>query len=123
MNRFVLCLVAVSWLANASAPAGEKPKADEKKGAEAVSVRRPAEVVAELANGNARFQAGVIKQRDVLATRQALTGGQHPQAIVLSCSDSRVPPELVFDETVGDLFVVRTAGNVADGLALALQRS
>lgn len=119
MNRFVLCLVTVSWLAHAAAPAGEKPGAEEKKGAEVASSPRPAEVVAELASGNARFEAGVIKQRDVLATRKALTGGQHPQAIVLSCSDSRVPPELVFDETVGDLFVVRTAGNVADGLALA----
>src|SRR5438046_9167052 len=53
------------------------------------------------------------------ATRRAdLKASQHPFAIVLSCSDSRVPPEIVFDQGLGDLFVVRVAGNVIDDQSL-----
>ena len=52
------------------------------------------------------------------ARRQELAKGQHPRAVVLSCSDSRVPPEHVLDQQLGEVFVVRTAGNVADGVAL-----
>jgi len=64
--------------------------------------------------GNDRFVHNV-RSVDVLATplrRQALVEGQHPFAVVLSCSDSRVPAEIVFDQGLGDLFVVRVAGNV-----------
>src|SRR5438046_5665529 len=53
------------------------------------------------------------------ATRRAdLKASQHPFAIVLSCSDSRVPPEIVFDQGLGDLFVLRVAGNVIDDQSL-----
>lgn len=67
-----------------------------------------------LREGNARF-VNDVRSVDVMATRarrEALAGGQYPNAIVLSCSDSRVPSELVFDCGLGDLFVVRVAGNV-----------
>mgnify|MGYP000994450856 CR=1 FL=1 len=57
-------------------------------------------------------QPAVRPRRD-RAERPALTSGQHPYAVALSCADSRVPPELVFDESLGRLFVVRVAGNVA----------
>jgi carbonic anhydrase len=73
----------------------------------------------DLMDGNKRFAAGKIKPRTVVSVREALTKSQHPKATVLSCSDSRVPPELVFDQTLGDLFVVRTAGNIAGPLGLA----
>jgi carbonic anhydrase len=52
------------------------------------------------------------------AARSKLAAGQKPYAIVLTCSDSRVPPEMVFDEGLGELFVVRVAGNVADPIVL-----
>lgn len=68
--------------------------------------------------GNNRFVAGKMQTRALVNLRQALTKGQHPKAIVLSCSDSRVPPELLFDQCLGDLFVVRAAGNVADAIGL-----
>ena len=64
--------------------------------------------------GNARF-AHDVRSVDVLATplrRQALIERQSPFAVILSCSDSRVPAEIVFDQGLGDLFVVRVAGNV-----------
>lgn len=72
-----------------------------------------------LADGNARFAAGISSgpHREI-ERRQELVKGQHPSAVVVSCSDSRVPPELVFDQGLGDLFVVRTAGEVVGDLEL-----
>jgi carbonic anhydrase len=67
-----------------------------------------------LREGNARF-ASNVRSIDVLASqarRETFADGQSPNAIILSCSDSRVPSELVFDCGLGDLFVVRVAGNV-----------
>lgn len=71
-----------------------------------------------LAEGNARYAANQPKERDFSATRAARAQGQAPFAAVLGCADSRVSPELVFDQAPGDLFVVRVAGNflTADGL-------
>lgn len=69
--------------------------------------------LARLKEGNARFLAGQARfqtvQKDVLAE---LAKGQQPYATILGCSDSRVPPELVFDAGFGELFVIRVAGNV-----------
>ncbi len=79
----------------------------------------PADVVKELREGNERFVSGVTRRHDMMAERNVLAKGQHPQAIVLSCSDSRVAPELVFDKSLGELFVVRNAGNVAEAIGLA----
>jgi carbonic anhydrase len=72
----------------------------------------------ELAAGNARYVAGRSVLKDLVAQRRALVKTQHPGAAVLSCSDSRVPPELVFDLGLGELFVVRSAGESADPLAI-----
>ena len=100
----------------------------------------PAEAMSRLKEGNARFTAGnpqhphdSVDERKYMAAnsyenagtiplgmtseqaakrRAELTKSQHPFAIILSCSDSRVPPETVFDEGLGDLFIVRVAGNV-----------
>jgi carbonic anhydrase len=67
-----------------------------------------------LREGNQRFASGAVRP-DVFATearRALLTSGQEPFAIVLGCSDSRVPAEIVFDQGLGDLFVIRVAGNI-----------
>ena len=72
------------------------------------------EAVERLRQGNQRFVSGV-RSNDMLAsqTRRAeLAGGQEPFAIILGCSDSRVPAEIVFDQGLGDLFVIRVAGNI-----------
>ena len=64
--------------------------------------------------GNGRFVESKQQGCDIgQGRREALAGGQQPYAIILSCADSRVPPEHVFDEGLGDLFVIRVAGNVA----------
>lgn len=71
--------------------------------------------LALLKEGNARFVAGESSFPHVTEARRCETteGGQHPIASILTCADSRVPPELVFDAGLGDLFVTRVAGNVA----------
>ena len=77
------------------------------------------EALKKLLDGNRRFSGEQYARRVVgMARRAELSKGQHPFAIVLSCSDSRVPPELVFDQGLGDLFTIRVAGNVVDSIAL-----
>jgi carbonic anhydrase len=74
----------------------------------------------ELKNGNTRFMTGkAIHPDQSPQARQKLTEAQSPSAIVLSCSDSRVPPELIFDEGLGKLFTVRVAGNIIDAATVA----
>lgn len=71
-------------------------------------------VLAELKSGNARHAAHRYQHpHETVDRMRQLVTGQHPHAEILSCSDSRVPPEIVFDQGLGDLFIVRVAGNVA----------
>ena len=65
--------------------------------------------------GNARYVEGKLQHPHQDRVRRALTAaqGQHPLATILTCSDSRTPPEIIFDQGIGDIFVVRVAGNVA----------
>ena len=73
----------------------------------------------KLAEGNKRYYKGkMMHPRGNKTRRASLAKTQKPFAIILSCSDSRVPPELLFDQGFGDLFVVRTAGNVVDDVAI-----
>jgi carbonic anhydrase len=73
------------------------------------------QALAKLKEGNARFVAGGPTHPDQTAARRTeLAGGQHPFALIHACVDSRVPPEVVFDQGLGDLFVIRTAGQVLD---------
>jgi carbonic anhydrase len=78
----------------------------------------PEDALSRLALGNSRFVAG---QRTISAdtsydraAREKTAGGQHPFAGILTCADSRLSPEIIFDQHVGDLFVVRNAGNIAE---------
>jgi carbonic anhydrase len=76
------------------------------------------EVWATLMVGNSRFVSGKTQTHALVPLRHKLVSGQSPNVIILSCSDSRTAPELIFDQSLGDIFVVRTAGNVADPVAL-----
>ncbi|GAA2253893.1 carbonic anhydrase [Streptomyces indiaensis] len=79
----------------------------------------PGQALRELAAGNRRWQA--FRERhphEDPAVRRTLVTAQHPFAVVLGCIDSRVPPELVFDQGLGDLMTVRTAGEVLDEAVL-----
>lgn len=73
-----------------------------------------------LREGNQRFVQGQLCDKSSYAMdREILPRGQHPFAAVLSCSDSRVVPEIFFDQRMGDLFVIRNAGNLVDDMVVA----
>jgi len=79
----------------------------------------PEEALQRLMQGNERYAANAPDQKDYSAGRAARVSAQFPIAAILSCSDSRVAPELAFDQGPGDLFVVRLAGNFLDDDGLA----
>src|SRR4030067_3693685 len=91
---------------------------------EAFALREGAGVSADealkmLIDGNARFVSGKQEVKNLGdERRKELAKGQHPFATIISCSDSRVPPEHVFNQGLGDIFIVRVAGNVADPIEL-----
>jgi len=70
------------------------------------------EALKRLQDGNRRFVTNKFADQAVESSRQQTVDGQQPFAIVLGCSDSRVPAEIIFDQGLGDLFVIRVAGNV-----------
>ncbi len=71
----------------------------------------PKSVLQDLLEGNQRYVSNDITASDVPSLVKQTTGGQFPKAVILSCIDSRVPVEMVFDQTIGDVFVARVAGN------------
>jgi len=74
----------------------------------------------QLMEGNLRYaQGNASHPHQSLEQRAELVSGQHPFAVILGCSDSRIPPELIFDQGLGDVFVIRTAGEVVDNASLA----
>jgi carbonic anhydrase len=75
------------------------------------SATTPDQALARLKEGNARFLAGRTIHCDLRTQVKETAGGQAPFAAILGCMDSRVPPELVFDQRIGDIFAVRIAGN------------
>ncbi|MCZ9309786.1 carbonic anhydrase [Corynebacterium uberis] len=84
------------------------------------AIDSPTTVWRDLLAGNARFVDNRPEHPNTdNSRRDALTGGQHPRAVVLACSDSRAPVELVFDVGFGDVFVIRTAGEIIDPAVLA----
>jgi carbonic anhydrase len=88
--------------------------------AHAVAAQTPSaeSIWADLMEGNQRFVSGRTSVVDVVTLRESLVKGQTPKVVVLACSDSRVSPEILFDKNLGDLFVVRSAGNIADTIGV-----
>jgi carbonic anhydrase len=110
MKTNALRILACGWLAFAASSIAGEPAGI---GAD--------DALSRLLNGDKRFAAGKSEEPHgaaLIERRHMLEKEQKPFAVVLSCSDSRVPPELVFDVTLGDIFVVRTAGEVVDAVAL-----
>src|SRR5437870_9009569 len=81
---------------------------------ESQSAMTPAKALDALKEGNKRFRAGTSVQKNLPAKVKASAAGQYPFAVVLGCMDSRVPAEAVFDQSIGDLFSIRVAGNVVN---------
>jgi carbonic anhydrase len=87
-----------------------------------MKIHQPAELIQDanvalqmLKEGNERYLKGeLIQKNSYKEDRKILDGGQKPFAVILTCSDSRAAPEIFFDQKLGDIFVIRNAGNVAD---------
>ena len=109
-SNFTTCVLVFLFSALITSDAlAEPPTAKASKPVDAL------EALKRLKAGNARFVKGKPQHpHETSDWRHRLEREQHPYAVVLGCSDSRVPPELVFDQGFGDLFVVRVAGNVVD---------
>lgn len=107
-----ICLASCIALAGGcSAVGGGAARTDVTTKAEQTALT-PGEILDDLKAGNERFVAGRSTRQDWLAqAAQTARDGQYPKAIVLSCLDSRVPVEIVFDQGIGDVFVGRVAGN------------
>jgi len=101
-------IITLAWLAITIAIAGLCAPVSDASGP------APEQALQQLLEGNERF----VEQRPIHPDARPSDAPQHPLAVILSCSDSRVPPEIAFDQGVGTLFVVRVAGNTFDQLAL-----
>jgi carbonic anhydrase len=118
-REFALLATASFCLANSRLNA--EPQEKKSEGSRPVSAD---EALRQLVDGNRRFMAGKpLNPRRSPKEFQTLVGGQFPEAVIVSCSDSRVAPEILFDVGVGDIFVIRVAGNVIDGAGASVKGS
>lgn len=116
LSRRNLLIGGVAALSAAAAPRSVLAQATSTPAPNSIS---PDEALRRLMDGNTRYAAGNLVNKDFSAGRVARSGAQYPIAAILSCADSRVSPELAFDQGPGEVFVVRLAGNFVndDGLA------
>ena len=118
MNRLTLavalCLSALTVPVGAQDSRTAAPANPEVQTRESQAAITPSQALERLKAGNARFVSNAVKRRDWSAKVVATASGQFPYAAVLSCMDSRVPIETVFDQGIGDVFGVRVAGNVVN---------
>jgi len=104
----VASFIAVSFFPSTLTAENLPPTAEEQK------ALTPAAVLKDLMEGNKRYVAGEVSAPNIEARIAATSTGQSPKAFILSCVDSRVPVEQVFDQGIGDIFVGRVAGNIED---------
>lgn len=114
MRKIIYCLVTASFLVSCKTKTSlQKSKLHETVlTKETQQLLTPESVLEGLKEGNTRFQKNALTPRNLPKQVQKVIKGQYPEAIVLSCIDSRVPVEMVFDKGIGDLFVARVAGNI-----------
>ena len=106
---------AVTAVSKPSAFAGSSLQSSDKDKDNPAAPKNGKEALERLLAGNERFISGKLNHPHTAADwRKRLVGGQNPFVTILGCADSRVPPELLFDQGFGDLFVIRVAGNVID---------
>ncbi|SRR6266567_2146786 len=117
LKRYLLYLFLMVQLLGAGF-AQQQATAPARAQAAAAQMPSAESIWADLMEGNQRFVMGKTETVDLVALRQSLVKGQQPKVVVLACSDSRVSPEILFDKSLGELFVVRSAGNVADAIGV-----
>ncbi len=118
MRNFTLTLLLSLSFATvplaAEEPQATAPKKVKVQTQESQAAMTPDKALNRLKAGNDRFVSNTMKKRDWSAKVMATASGQFPFAAILACMDSRAPIEIVFDQGVGDVFVVRVAGNVVN---------
>ncbi len=120
MKNIIYLTALLAFTGFACAPASEQSSITTVAEAETVLTQElrdsmtPAEVLQAFKDGNQRFLDGTMRARDYEAEIANTAGGQFPYAVVLSCIDSRVPVETIFDKRLGDVFNARLAGNVVN---------
>lgn len=115
MKRFtnltlITCLVFWTATANASDSANSKSNPSKARS----EINTPNDALKELKLGNQRFLSGKMVNTNYKADIEHTKMDQHPHSLVLSCLDSRIPPEIIFDQGIGNIFVARVAGNIED---------
>ena len=108
MKKKIVPILLLSWLPFATAQDSKQTPVT----AEEQKATTPDKVLADLMAGNKRYVEGKLTDLDIKANIAATSKSQFPSAVILSCLDSRVPVESVFDQGIGDIFVGRVAGNV-----------
>jgi carbonic anhydrase len=120
-REFVTLMAAAGFGSASSRLHAAEPQRDAPAGPRSVNAD---EALRQLVAGNHRFMIGQpISPRRSPEEFRSLAQGQFPEAVIISCADSRVAPEILFDVGVGDIFVVRVAGNVIDGAGASVKGS
>jgi len=116
ISIITLTLFAIFLIASCTQPQQKTETSAENKIIEKqhTTINTPEEAIAELKDGNMRFLENRFINTDYKEQIEITKDGQHPPIAILSCIDSRVPPEIIFDQGIGNLFVARVAGNVED---------
>lgn len=104
--------LAIAALFSASPLFADEANTNVQPTAESQEALTPESVLKDLVEGNKKYVSGEIDDPNIAVRREAATAGQFPKAYILSCVDSRVPVEQVFNQGIGDLFVGRVAGNI-----------
>ena len=112
MKKFLSALLLLLFLEKASS---QQLHASATGHTNITNIANADSVISWLKDGNDEFMHGIINAHGIDSSlRIKISTEQHPRAVILTCSDSRVAPELIFDKGLGDLFVIRVAGNISD---------
>ena len=110
MKKILVTFLAITLAISATACS---PKSKNNNAENEVEIEEAEQALEKLMSGNEKYLSGnITPDIDASLRKDLAKNGQHPYAIVITCSDSRVPAELIFDSSIGDIFVIRTAGNV-----------
>ena len=114
MNTKILILGSVIFMASCTDNKESPQVSKEQEKPHQVVVNSPDDALAELKNGNDRFMNDKLINTNYKEQIEHTKSDQHPHSVILSCLDSRIPPEIIFDQGIGNIFVARNAGNIED---------
>lgn len=110
----ILALGSVIFMASCTNKKEEQQINNDEQKTHQIVINTPDEAILELKNGNERFLSNQLINTDYKNQIEKTKADQHPHTVILSCLDSRVPPEIIFDQGIGNIFVARNAGNIED---------